>query len=113
MVSLIGVVVIISVVVAAAWLMLGGAPAALGSTPVVWAVQLRDGKVAHFEGGFPPPGWRAVFDIATESGITGVVRYRGDGSVQFTGDISGADQQRIRNVLARGSGGSCVPGPKG
>ena len=113
MVQIIGIVVIIAVVGAAAWVMLGGAQAAIGAAPLLWMVEPRAGKVVRFEGAFPPVGWRDVHDIAMAGELTGVVSYRGDGTVRFTGDVSESDQQRIRNALVRGPGGSCIPGPKG
>ncbi len=113
MVQLVGIAILVAVLAAAAWILLGGAQAAVGTSSLLWMVELRDGKVQRFEGEFPPRGWRDVHDIATAGAITGAVRYRSDGTVEFTGDIEADDRQRIRNVLGRGPSSGCIPGPKG
>lgn len=113
MVQLIGIVVIVVVVALGAWIMLGGAERAAGPPAVRWMVQLEEGRVLRFEGDFPPVGWRELHDIAMARKISGIIRFRDAGSIAFSGGISEDDQQRFRNVLSRGPGSGCIPGPKG
>jgi hypothetical protein len=113
MVQLIGIVLVIVVVVVGLWVLTGGAERAAGEPAVRWLVQLEDGRALRFEGEFPPPGWRSVQEIALAQRITGIIRFRGPGMVEFSDEIGEADRQRLRNVLAQGPGSGCIPGPKG
>ena len=113
MVQLIGVVVIIVVVVLGLWILTGGAERAAGQAPVRWMVELEAGRSVRFEGEFPPVGWRSVQEIAVARQVTGIIRFRGPGDVEFSDSISEDDRQRFRNLLARGPSSGCIPGPKG
>lgn len=113
MVQLIGVVVIIVVVVLGLWILSGGAERASGQAPVRWMVELEAGRVLRFEGEFPPVGWRSVQELVLARQITGVLRVRGPGELEFSDSISEDDRQRFRNLLARGPSSGCIPGPKG
>lgn len=81
--------------------------------PVLWLVQLDQGKVVRFEGAFPPTGWRDVQEIALAGAVSGEIRFRGPGAIEFSDEIGAGDQQRFRNVLARVAGGACLPGAGG
>ena len=113
MVQIIGIIVIVAVVALAAWIMVGGAERAAGAPPVRWMVQLQAGRVLRFEGDFPPVGWREIHDIAVARGTSGIIRYRSAGAIEFSDEVGEDDRQRFRNVLARGPGSGCIPGPKG
>ncbi len=77
--------------------------------PVLWMVELEAGKVLRFEGAFPPVGWRDVQEIAQDHEVSGIIRFRGPGAIEFSDGIAGGDQQRFRNVLARGPASHCLP----
>ena len=111
--QVIGLVVIIVVVALGIWIMTGGAERAAGQPPVRWMVQLEKGKVLRFEGAFPPVGWRDVHDIAMSRGVSGVIRFRGPGAIEFSDEIAEPERQRFRNLLNLGPGSGCIPGPKG
>jgi hypothetical protein len=77
--------------------------------PVLWMVELEQGKVKRFEGSFPPVGWRDVQDIAMDHAVSGTIHFRAPGAIEFSDSIAGGDQQRFRNVLARGPASHCLP----
>ncbi len=113
MVQIFGLVAIVAIVGVVLWIFTGAAEASAAAAPVRWMVELEEGRVSRFEGAFPPPGWRDVHEIAQARSVTGIIRFRHAGAIDFSEGITEDDRQSFRNVLARGPASGCLPGPKG